>query len=121
VGCFGFAPSRGNLDAWGNGTFVANLPHALDLFDRSPDHDIIVFCRDNYDGQPFEMPELPWSYLELFVRAAERSRKPHYLLHTRRGVMNREQVAYLRAANIPVVGGIREGLAEIDRLARYAV
>jgi hypothetical protein len=45
----------------------------------------------------------------------------HYLLHTRPGVMNREQVAYLRAANIPVVGGIREGLAAIDRLARYAV
>ena len=118
----GFVSGDGNpLDAWGNGTFVANLPHALGLFDRSPDHDIIVFCRDNYDGQPFEMPELPWSYLELFVRAAERSGKPHYLLHTRPGVMNREQVAYLRAANIPVVGGIREGLAAIDRLARYAV
>jgi hypothetical protein len=28
---------------------------------------------------------------------------------------------YLRVANIPVVGGIREGLAAIDRLARYAV
>jgi acyl-CoA synthetase (NDP forming) len=118
----GFVSGDGNpLDAWGNGTFVANLPHALGILDRSPDHDIIVFCRDNCDGQPFEMPELPWSYLELFVRAAENSGKPHYLLHTRPGVMNREQVAYLRAANIPVVGGIREGLAAIDRLARYAV
>jgi hypothetical protein len=35
--------------------------------------------------------------------------------------MNREQVAYLRAANIAVVGGIREGLIAIDRLARHAV
>jgi acyl-CoA synthetase (NDP forming) len=118
----GFVSGDGNpLDAWGNGTFVANLPHALGLLDRSPDHDIIVFCRDNCDGQPFEMPELPRSYLELFVRAAENSGKPHYLLHTRPGVMNREQVAYLRAANIAVVGGLREGLAAIDRLARYAV
>jgi acyl-CoA synthetase (NDP forming) len=118
----GFVSGDGNpLDAWGNGTFAANLPHALNILDRSPDHDIIIFCRDNCDGQPFEMPELPRSYLELFVRAAENSRKPHYLLHTRPGVMNREQVAYLRAANIPVVGGIREGLAAIDRLARYAV
>jgi hypothetical protein len=33
----------------------------------------------------------------------------------------REIPMYLRAANIPVVGGIREGLAAIDRLARYAV
>jgi hypothetical protein len=35
--------------------------------------------------------------------------------------MNKEQVAYLRAASIPVVGGIREGLAAIDWLARHAV
>jgi acetate---CoA ligase (ADP-forming) len=118
----GFVTGDGNpLDAWGNGTFVANLPHALDVFERSPDHDIVVFCRDNCDDQPFEMPELPMSYLELFVRAAARSSKPHYLLHTRPGVMNREQVAHLRAAGIPVVGGIREGLVAIDRLAQGAV
>ena len=55
----GFVSGDGNpLDAWGNGTFVANLPHALRLFDASPDHDIVVFCRDNCDGQPFEAPEL---------------------------------------------------------------
>jgi len=118
----GFVTGDGNpLDAWGNGTFVANLPHALGTFERSPDHDIVVFCRDNCDDQPFEMPELPRSYLELFIRAAASSSKPHYLLHTRPGVMNREQVAYLRAAGIPVVGGLREGLAAIDQLARGAV
>jgi acetate---CoA ligase (ADP-forming) len=118
----GFVTGDGNpLDAWGNGTFVANLPHALGVFERSPDHDIVVFCRDNCDDQPFEMPELPWSYLELFVRAAASSSKPHYLLHTRPGVMNREQVAHLRAAGIPVVGGIREGLGAIDQLAQGAV
>jgi acyl-CoA synthetase (NDP forming) len=117
----GFVTGDGNpLDAWGNGTFLTNLPIALAVLDRSPDHDIVVFCRDNCDGQPFEMPELPMSYLELFVRAAQSSRKPHYLLHTRPGVMNREQVVYLRAAGIPVVGGIREGLGAIDRLARHA-
>jgi len=118
-GEIGFVTGDGNpLDAWGNGTFAVNLPHALDLFEHSPDHDIVVFCRDNCDGQPFEMPEIPRSYLELFVRAAASSKKPHYLLHTRPGVMNREQVAYLRAAGVPIVGGIREGLAAIDRLAR---
>jgi hypothetical protein len=34
--------------------------------------------------------------------------------------MNREQVARLRQAGIAVVGGIREGLGAIDRLARLA-
>jgi acetate---CoA ligase (ADP-forming) len=117
----GFVSGDGNpLDAWGNGTFLANLPHALKVFDTSPDHDIVVFCRDNCDGQPFEAPELGWAYLEIFERAAAESRKPHYLLHTRPGLMNREQVAHLRKARIPVVGGIREGLGAIDRLARHA-
>ena len=117
----GFVTGDGNpLDAWGNGTFAANLPHALSVLEASADHDIIVFCRDNSDDQPFDTPELAWTYLELFTRAAASSSKPHYLLHTRPGVMNQAQVAHLRAAGIAVVGGIREGLGAIDRLARYA-
>ena len=117
----GFVSGDGNpLDAWGNGTFLVNLPLALRTFDASPDHDIVVFCRDNCDDQPFESPEVGWAYLELFERAAAASSKPHYLLHTRPGVMNREQVAHLRKAGIAVVGGIREGLGAIDRLARQA-
>jgi acyl-CoA synthetase (NDP forming) len=117
----GFVSGDGNpLDAWGNGGFAANLPHALAVLDRSPDHDIIVWCRDNCDGQPFDTPELAWTYLELFVRAAVASRKPHYLLNTRPGIMNREQTGHLRAKGIAVIGGIREGLGAIDRLARNA-
>jgi acetate---CoA ligase (ADP-forming) len=117
----GFVSGDGNpLDAWGNGTFVINLAHALRVFDASPDHDIVVFCRDNCDGQPFEAPELGWAYLDLFERAAAESHKPHFLLHTRPGLMNREQVAHLREAGIAVVGGFREGLGAIDRLARNA-
>ena len=67
----GFVSGDGNpLDAWGNGTFLVNLPLALRAFDASPDHDIVVFCRDNCDDQPFESPEVGWAYLELFERAA---------------------------------------------------
>src|SRR6516162_4191666 len=117
----GFVNGDGNpLDGWGNGTFLVNLPLALGVFDASPDHDIVVFCRDNCDGQPFEAPEVGWTYLELFERAAAGSSKPHYLLHTRPGLMNREQVAHLGKAGIAVVGGLREGLGAIDRLARHA-
>jgi len=117
----GFITGDGNpLDAWGSGTFAANLPKALRLFDASPDHDAIVFCRDNYDDQPFDMPETARTYLDLFVRSAEQSRKPHYLLNTRPGIMDWALVAYLREHRVAVVGGIREGLSAIDRLARNA-
>jgi acyl-CoA synthetase (NDP forming) len=115
----GFISGDGNpLDAWGSGNFIANLPQALAALDRSPDHDIVVLCRDNCDGQPFEMPELGWTYLELFARAAAASRKPHFFLNTRPGIMNREQAAHLRTQGIAVVGGIREGLGAIDCLAQ---
>ena len=65
-------------------------------------------------------PDLVRIYLDLFAEAAGRSRKPHYLLHTRPGIMDRQLVAYLRARGIAVVGGLREGLSAIDRLARFA-
>jgi acetate---CoA ligase (ADP-forming) len=117
----GFITGDGNpLDAWGSGTFAANLPQALRLFDNSPDCDVIVLCRDNFDDQPFDMPGAARTYLELFAAAAERSVKPHYLLSTRPGVMDRALVAYLRAHGIAVIGGIREGLGAVDRLARHA-
>ena len=108
------------LDAWGSGTFTANLPQALRLFDASPDHDIVVFCRDTGEDQPFETPGLVQTYLDIFIRAAAESKKPHFLLHTRPGIMDRAVTAQLRMHGIPVVGGLREGLRAIDRQARLA-
>ena len=118
----GFVTGDGNpLDAWGSGGFLDNLPYGLRMFEASSEHDAVVFCRDNGDGQPFEMPELGRRYIELFIQAARAGHKPHYLLHTRPGGMDRAQVAALRESGIAVVGGIREGLGAIDRLARWAL
>jgi acetate---CoA ligase (ADP-forming) len=117
----GFVSADGNpLDAWGSGAFAANLPRALALFDASSDHDAVILCRDSCDGQPFDTPELTRTYVELFADAAARSRKPHYLLQTRPGGMEQALAARLRAAGIAVVGGLREGLVAIDRLARWS-
>jgi acyl-CoA synthetase (NDP forming) len=117
----GFVTGDGNpLDAWGSGGFLDNLPRGLELFEASPGHDAVVFCRDNSDGQPFETPELGRRYIELLAQAAAAGRKPYYLLHTRPGSMDRAQAARLREQGIAVVGGIREGLGAIDRLARWA-
>src|SRR5271156_3469854 len=93
----GFITGDGNpLDAWGSGAFATNLPQALTLFDASPDHDAILLCRDNFDDQPFDIPGIARAYLEQFASTAERSQKPHYLLTTRPGIMDRTLVAYLR-------------------------
>src|SRR5439155_8749871 len=51
----GYVTGDGNpLDAWGNGTFVPNLDHALAALQASPDHDAVVFCRDYCAGQPMD-------------------------------------------------------------------
>jgi acetate---CoA ligase (ADP-forming) len=117
----GFVTGDGNpLDAWGSGTFAANLPLALKLFDASPVHDAIAFVRDNFDDQPFDMPQTARTYIDMFAAAARRSTKPHYLLSTRPGVMDRTLIAALREHGVAAVGGIREGLMAIDRLAGNA-
>ena len=68
VGRIGPITGDGNpLDAWGSGAFTANLPQALRLFDASPDHDIVVFCRDTTEDPPFETPDLVRTYLDLFT------------------------------------------------------
>jgi acetate---CoA ligase (ADP-forming) len=117
----GYVTGDGNpLDAWGNGTFVPNLDHALAVLQASPDHDAVVFCRDNCMDQPMDMPETALNYLRQFARAAAASDKPHYLLHTRSGSIDRGHIGLLRAAGIPVIAGIREGLGAVDKLARWA-
>ena len=115
----GFITGDGNpCDAWGSGTFAANFPKALAMFDASAEHDAILFCRDNFDDQPFDQPETARLYIEMFARAAQQSAKPHYLLTSRPGLMDRGFAAYLREHGVAVVGGFREGLGAIDRLAR---
>jgi acyl-CoA synthetase (NDP forming) len=117
----GFVTGDGNpCDAWGSGAFAANLPQALAMFEASPEHDAIVMLRDNFDDQPFDQPGIARGYIEQFAAAATNSTKPHYLLTTRPGIMDRALVAYLREHGIAVVGGLREGLAAIDKLARHA-
>jgi acyl-CoA synthetase (NDP forming) len=116
----GYVTGDGNpLDAWGNGTFVPNLDHALAALQSSPDHDAVLFCRDNCLGQPMDQPETALNYLKQFARAAAASDKPHYLLHSRAGANDPAHVACLREAGIPIVAGIREGLGAIDKLARW--
>jgi len=116
----GYITGDGNpLDAWGNGSFVPNLDHALAALNRSPEHDAVVFCRDNGLGQPMDQPETALNYLRQLARAAAASGKPHYLLHTRGGPIDPAHAALLREAGVPILAGIREGLGAIDKLARW--
>ncbi|MBV8355804.1 MAG: acetate--CoA ligase family protein [Candidatus Eremiobacteraeota bacterium] len=107
------------LDAWGNGDYATNFPHAFKVLDRTPSADVIVFSGDSCDGQPMGRAERTLAYTKILLDAAQASSKPHYVMNTRPGLMLREQVALLRQHVIPMIGGSRQGLGAIDKLARY--
>jgi acyl-CoA synthetase (NDP forming) len=108
------------LDAWGNGDVATNLPHALRVLDRSASCDTIVLCSDASDGQPMGRAERVLEYMRHVVEAAGSSRKPHYVMGMRPGVMMRAQVDFLRQNGLINIGGARQGLGALDRLARWS-
>src|SRR5262249_58939172 len=68
------------------------------------------------DGTPGRL----LAYAQLVADGAARSPKPFYYMTTRSGIFRRDVLAFLRERGIPVIGGTRQGLGAIDRLARWA-
>jgi acetate---CoA ligase (ADP-forming) len=108
------------LDAWGNGDYRTNLPHALAALDAATTVDAIAFCSDSCDEAPMGQAERALDYARLFAAAAQKSRKPHFMMNTRPGVMQRQQVQFLAGLGIPMIGGTRQGLGAVDRMAAWA-
>ena len=109
------------LDAWGNGDFETNVPHALRTLAADPDIDAVVWCTDSADGSPLGTPQRFMAYATMLVEGAKTSAKPFYLMGTRPGIFRRDQHEMLSAHGIALIGGTRQGLRAIDRLARQAV
>ncbi len=105
-------------DMWGNGDYCPNLSHSLAVLRRSPENDAIVFCMDGHDDDPME--RTPQSICADILRAsAAESERPHYQMSMRPGLMDKVVAARLAEAGLATLGGARQGLLAIDRLARY--
>src|SRR5262249_2534055 len=107
------------FDAWGNGNYAVNLPHAMSVVDKSPRIDAIVYCADSSNEGHLGNPARVLENVQMLAAAAEKSTKPYYLMSSRPGVMNSRQVKALREAGLGQIGGTRQGLAAIDRVGRY--
>ena len=107
------------FDAWGNGNYTVNLPHAMSVVDKSPRIDAIVYCADSSNEGHLGNPARVLDNVQMLMRAAEKSTKPYYLMSSRPGVMNSQQVKALREAGLVQIGGTRQGLSAIDRVGRY--
>ena len=109
------------LDAWGRGDFRTTTPQALRLLSENPATDAIVFCSsDSVDNQALGRPGREEDYARLFAEASGKSAKPHYFMTMRPGIMHSGQLRILAEAGIPVIGGTRQGLGAIKRLARWS-
>jgi acyl-CoA synthetase (NDP forming) len=106
------------LDSWGNGDFSTNVPHALRVLGAAPELDAVVWCTDSADDSAMGTPERFLTYARMLAEGAAASTKPFYLMGTRPGIFRRDQLDYLRGHGIPLIGGTRQGLRGLDRLAR---
>lgn len=107
------------LDAWGNGDFATNFPHSLTVLGADPDVDVVAFCSDGMDDSPIGSAPRLLEYARHLAEGTKTSTKPHYFMTTRPGVFRRDQLALLRGHGMTIVGGTRQGLGALDRLARW--
>lgn len=118
----GPVPGEGNpLDAWGSGHFETNLPKVLEVARASDDIDVVVFPNDAFDGQPMGGRDFGRAYTPWLAASAAASDKPHYQLNTRPGLMHRTQVELLASGGGATLGGLRQGLSAIARLADFSL
>ncbi len=107
------------FDAWGNGNYSVNLPHAMSVVDKSESINSIVYCADTSNeghlGEPARIPE----NVAMLAKAFQASSKPYYLMNSRPGLMNAQQARALREQGMVQIGGTRQGLAALDRVGRY--
>jgi acyl-CoA synthetase (NDP forming) len=112
-----FAGDGNPLDAWGNGDFTKNFTYALELFNESPDHDVVVLSSDGGDGNPMGHSERELRYAKLLADVARGKNKPYYLMGMRSSLMDQSVVDFLNTQDIPVLGGTRQALGAITKLA----
>ena len=108
------------FDAWGNGNYAVNIPHAMSVVDKSERIDAICYCNDASNDPIIGQPSRVFENTEMLIKAASASTKPYYLFSTRSGVMNRKQVDAMRDAGLVVIGGTRQGLCALDRVGRWS-
>ncbi|MFL6797943.1 MAG: acetate--CoA ligase family protein [Xanthobacteraceae bacterium] len=109
------------FDAWGNGNYLINLPHAMSVVDKSDAISAVAYCADTGNEGQLGHPGRVLENVKMLIEAFNKSQKPYYLMSSRPGCMNNLQVKALRDAGLVQIGGTRQGLGAIDRVARYVI
>src|ERR1700757_2599607 len=92
------------FDAWGNGNYAVNLPHAMSVVDKSDNIHAIAYCSDTSDSGHIGHPGRVLENVKMLAEQAKGSHKPHYLMSSRPGVMNVRQAKALHEARLVAIG-----------------
>jgi acyl-CoA synthetase (NDP forming) len=109
------------LDAWGNGNFAVNTPHALKIIRETKANDALVLCYDNDDNAPLGYIATLIARAKFLSESAAQSDKPHYQMTMRPGLRIDDQIPLLAKGGVPTLFGVRQGLQAIDRLSKWSV
>ncbi|MEM7120448.1 MAG: acetate--CoA ligase family protein [Pseudomonadota bacterium] len=107
-------------DAWGQGDFAANFTVALREIAASGDYDAIVLSLDANDGQAVDYADQDEAINGVMRGARADHDLPLYLMSTRHGVHKTAQINAMRDEGIPSLGGMKQALGAIMRVARWA-
>jgi len=105
------------VDAWGHGEYDINFPHTFDALGRSDHYDTISFVSEGMDGQPIDNAERVLVYAQMVADAADRWNKPFYYMSMRAGIFRTDHQKLLRASGVALIGGTRQGLLALDKVA----
>ena len=64
------------FDAWGNGNYAVNLPHAMSVVDKSERIDAIVYCADTSDEGHLGHPGRVLENVKMLAKAPRRRTSP---------------------------------------------
>src|SRR6516165_492831 len=76
------------FDAWRNGDYAVNLPHAISVVDKSDRIDAIAYLADTANEGHIGHPGRVLENVKMLAAASEKFAKPFYLMSSRSGVMN---------------------------------
>ena len=107
-------------DAWGQGDFAANFTVALREIAASGDYDAMVLSLDANDGQAVDYADQDEAINGVMRTARADHDLPLYLMSTRHGVHKTAQINAMREEGIPSLGGMKQALGAITRVARWA-
>ena len=108
-------------DAWGHGEYEINFPHTFDALGRSNHYDTISFVSEGMDGQPIDNVDRVLVYAQMLADAAGKWRKPFYYMSMRAGIFRTDHQALLEPAEVPIIGGTRQGLFAVDMVAEATI